>query len=252
MTTLLEVVQDLMAATSDAEVNSIFDTVESEQIARVVKDCYNTLLVDMDIPDKKGLYELDASGTSTKPVYMTMPSIAKSLEWLKYDCRTSTDTNAVWKELKYLPLETFIEMTYNTAGDAGVSSFSITLNNASVDIYYKTDSEPTYYTSVDDYAIIFDSFDNSVDSTIQKNKTLGFGSIKSVFQLTDNWVIPLNFDNLQILIQEAKTQVFNEQKQIQNDLSAKKARTMKIRSISRGQAIKPQKFTYNIGRRGFK
>lgn len=253
MTTLLEIVQDLLSSASGEEVNSIFDTVESEQFARAVKDCYEVLLATIDLPEREGLFELDASGTSLKPTLMTLPSTAESIYWVKYDGRTSTDTSSVIQDVIYLPLDKFLEMTYSLdMDDSTVSSFNTTINNATVEIRYRNDRAPTYYTTTDETTLLFDSYDSAVDSTLQKSKTLCFGKLSYSFSLTDTFVIPLAKDRVILLKQEAKTQVFSEFKQVENALSSKKARELKVVTQKNKKRIEDRRGTYTYGRRSLK
>jgi len=253
MTTLLEVVQDLLSATSGEEVNSIFDTVESEQYARAVKDCYEVLLATLDLPERTGLFELESSGTSLKPVLMSLPSTAESMQWLKYDCRTVDDTSSVMSDLKYVPLETFLNMSYSLdLSDSDVSSFDTTINNATVEVRYRTDRAPTYYTTYDETYLLFDAYDSQVEVTLQKSKTLAYGKLTYDFSLLDNFVIPLAKDQVVLLKQEAKTQVFSEFKQVDNANSVRKARELKVVTAINKNRIKDYRRPYSNGRRSVK
>ena len=251
--TLLDVVQHLLSATSGETVNSIFDTVESEQMARIVQDCYETLLASMDFSDRFGLYELEASGTSTKPVLMSLPSSATTLEWLKYDCRTSSDTSSVMTDLKYVDLETFLSMMYSINTDEqDTESFSTTINNASVEVIYRTDRSPSIFTMYDNSKVLFDSVDTEVEVTLQKTKTLAYGRLDFSFSLTDTFVIPFDESATQLLIQDAKTQAYNELRQMENVISAKKTKELKV-VIQKNKSMDGRRAShYSFGRRSIK
>ena len=251
--TLLEIVQDILSSTSGEEVNSIFDTVESEQVARVVKDCYEVLITGSDIPEKNGLFELEASTDSGKPTLMSIPSTSQSLDWVKYDCRTSEDTESKMEDMKRVDLETFLDRMYSlSTAEDNVSSFTTTINNASVEIKYRTDVAPSYYTTYDDTNILFDAIDTDVDGVLQKEKTLCYGKLSGTFTLLDTHVLDLDSNMIVLLKQEAKAQAWSEQKLTDNARAERNSRRLMIK-MSRDKFNVNHKQGYlNFGRRGAK
>lgn len=82
--TLLEIVQNILSRLESDEVNSISDTVESMQVARIVENKYYDIIARDTLPDQQGLLQFTASGDSTKPVLMYVPAGVSKIEWIKY------------------------------------------------------------------------------------------------------------------------------------------------------------------------
>ena len=59
--TLLEIVQDVLNDIDSDNVNSIRDTVESEQVAAIVKSCYFEMIGNRNWPHLKKLFQLEHS-----------------------------------------------------------------------------------------------------------------------------------------------------------------------------------------------
>lgn len=247
--TLLEMVQDILAAGNGDTINSIFDGVESEQIARAVGDVYDVLRIKLELPETYSLFELNASTDPSKPVYMTRPSIATTIDWLKYDKKTALSDPSLMTDMRFLTLEDFLEYSYSLDGAAtNVASTQIPIQNATVEIRYRTDVPPTYFTSWDTSDILFDAYASSLESTLQKSKTLAYGKLSTDFQLLDTWVAPLDEDKIVLLKQKAKTQVFTEVYQVEHGISAKNARTLEDK-ITRKYNDRQYASPYNFGRR---
>src|SRR5687767_9860591 len=102
--TLLELVQAIASSMDSDEVTSITESVEAEQIAIVVRTAYFDLISRLNLPEHYTLFNLTASGDSSKPVLMTLPADVKSVKWLKYDMQTATDTDINYQEVRYVPL----------------------------------------------------------------------------------------------------------------------------------------------------
>ena len=64
---LIELVQRILESMDSDEVDSITDTVESLAVANIVKECYYDIISNLDLPERKDIFQLDGSGDSTKP-----------------------------------------------------------------------------------------------------------------------------------------------------------------------------------------
>lgn len=224
--TLLEIVQGILSDIDGDEVNSITDTTESLQVANAVKETYNHIVTKADLPERYGLFELDASVTSTKPVLMTVPSYVDNIKWLKYDCKTDTDPYPVFNYMDYQPLEMFLESMYNLPGqiDSTIETFDHTANFGTLSFYYYNDRAPSKYSSIDDTTLIFDAYDNTVDTTLQKSKTLGYGRILTTFLMQDTYVPQIDANMFPLLFQETKAQVMNDLRQMDSPRADKRAK----------------------------
>lgn len=230
--TLLELIQRVLSSIKGEEVDNYSDTAESLVVRDIVKECYYTLISGQDFPELKTLFELNASGDSTKPTLMTMPSGVVGLEWVKYNKIASGDTAPVYEEVRYLPMVDFIAMNdgLNT-DDTTVGSFTVTTGlSDSIEFYYRDDKAPDYYTSFDDTTVIFDSYDSDVDTTLMKTKTKCFG-LKSDTWVNSNTYTPnLDAQQFDILLKEAKAMAWQELRQVDNASARSEARRAKIQA----------------------
>lgn len=82
--TLLSMVQNILSAMSSDEVNSIFDTVESVQVAQIIQNKYYDLVARGDLTLDMQLFQLVPSLNPSSPVEMSLPAGVTRLDWLKY------------------------------------------------------------------------------------------------------------------------------------------------------------------------
>lgn len=313
--TLLEMTQNILASLDSDQVNSISDTVESDQVARIIQNKYYDILSRDNIPEQQMLMQLTASGDSTKPTLMYVPDGVTTIEWLKYFdanpadgldvsqfgafshglnldiedssgwATTSTTSNSIatgsktftvassgldisvgdgalaqsgtmamfglvtsysgttlvinvsqtvgsgtlaswtivsstsdstpgYRYVTILPIEQFLGMINKfNPSETNVSSFTFTEGGNNFTFYFKNDAQPTYCTFIENYYVIFDSYDEDFDSTLQASKTLMFGSKVTPFVLSDSHVPDLDDNQFPLLLNESKALAFYELKQ---------------------------------------
>lgn len=232
--TLLELAQSTASALDSDEFNSISDTVESYQIALLIKNVYYDVAIDLGLPEHEGLIELNASTDATKPVVMFVPNNVLRIKSIMYDTRGDgpDDINLPkWKELKYLPLQDFVMYTQNLrSGDNTISSMTVDSDNDDFEFIYRNNAMPTYYTSYDDRTLLFDSYNNAVDTTLQKSKTMCTGARFSSFEMRDDFIPDLDASQFPYFINRIKVRAFAEIKQQANQEAASEARNQKIKS----------------------
>lgn len=219
--TLLDMTQVILSAMDSDEVNSIRDTVEAQQVAHVIRECYNDIAARAELPEQHTLFELEPSLDATKPTVMYLPNDVVSLEWVRYDRRTEEDGAKKWTDVKYLPMDDFfsVVMSYEPT-DTRVGTMVVEGN---IQVQYLKDTPPTYYTSYNDRTILFDAFDWNDGSTLRKDKTLCYGEKDGTFLLEDNYVPNLDAKQFRLLLNEAKALAFAELKQTQHAKAERKA-----------------------------
>lgn len=223
--TLLDLTQTILSSMDSDEINSINDTVESQQVVKVIRTAYFDIINRANVPEQYSLFSLESSGDVTKPVLMTLPSDFKNISWLKYDHVSVTDTDTNMVTILPLPLEDFVERMYQLRESAdNVGSFTKTIGTSTVTFLYTIDSAPRYYTTYNDGTIIFDSYDSEVDSTLQKSKTLAFGLKAIPWTNSDTFVPDLDDAQFALLLNEAKALAFNELKQTQHTSAERNSR----------------------------
>lgn len=223
--TLLELTQAVLSSMDSDEINSIDDTVESQQVVEIIKSVYDDIISRSDLNSNKVLFNLVASSDITKPIVMTKPETIDRIEWLKYDTRLLGDTGPNWDVLQYLPPETFIDYMHNFGEtESNVSAFDHIVNGFTLHFTFKNDVGPKYYTSFDDNYIFFDSYDSEVDSTLMSSKTIGYGQKATEFTKSDSYVPNLQPSQFALLLNEAKSLAWAELKQVEHGKAEQLAR----------------------------
>lgn len=207
--TLLDMTQNIMSAMNSDEVNSISDTVESMQVAEVIRTTYMNMATRMNLPKQRDLFSLTDSGDSDLPVLMYKPENVDHVEWIKYD--TSEDVGEPnFSYVTILPIDQFLDMQNSLDIDeTWVENF--TLNGQ--EFKFRNDTGPRYCTILKNYYIIFDAFNEGVDSTLQASKTQCFGELSYAFTMDDGFVPEMDSNQFPLLLNEAKSLAFMEIKQ---------------------------------------
>jgi hypothetical protein len=229
--TLLEIVQSILSSMDSDEVNSISDTVEAQQVAAIVQETYNYLVSSINLPEHYSLFELQASGDPNLPVVMYLPSNVLELKYLKYDTVLTDEDGPIYKEVWPLELTEFLNRMYNlSSSNSNVGTATLTANSEDFPILFNNDRAPQYYTSFDDYSLLFDAYNSDEDTTLQKSKTVAFGRLSPSFSLTDSFTPDLDPEHFTLLLNESKAQAFAELKQLENRTAVARARRGWIRT----------------------
>lgn len=244
--TLLDYTQSILSSLNSDQINSISDTPESLQVAEILRTKYYDILGRAELPEHEKLFQLTASGDSTKPtlMYRADEGVAKinyiqyfnsnvtgspgGEESIEHDLDLDiTDTGGTdsapppaYEDVRILPTKEFLDMinTFNTANsNVGSFTFKDQLSpSETADTFtfnYRNDKQPQYCTVLQNFYFIFDSFDNSVDTTLQSTKTLVSGFITPTWSMTDQFIPELDDWSVPLLLNEAKAQAFFELKQ---------------------------------------
>lgn len=223
--TLLEMVQMILSSLDGDEVNSINDTVESSQIAAILKNSYYDIISSLDLPEHKTLFELTATGSST-PIVMTKPTDVTDIEWVKYDNYTTDDPHHQFLDVQFLDLQTFLARSYAlNPSDTDVDTCNLTtFGSDSLVLNYRNNTHPKYYTTYDDNAVLFDSYDAGEDAFLQKTKSQCYGLTIPTWTVSDGFTPDLDARQFTLLLNEAKSQAFIELKQSANPKAERRAR----------------------------
>jgi hypothetical protein len=212
--TLLGLTQTILSSMDSDEINSINDSVESQQVVKIIRSVYYDIVNRAKLPEHYTIFNLEASGTSTKPVLMYLPSSINKLLYVKYNNATTDDPAINMVNVEYLTLPEFLDrMDSLDTTDDTVESFTHTLNGNTYTFVYKNDAFPQFYTSFDDNTLIFDSYNSEEDTTLQKSKTRAYGHQVIPFSLSDTFTPDLDEEQFQLLLNEAKSLAWAELKQ---------------------------------------
>lgn len=211
--TLLDIVQEILSDMDSDEVNSINDTVESLQVARVVRSTFDNVITGREYPHKNTLLKLQASLDVTKPTHMKLPENVIELLSLNYNKKKLADTKEKYSKVTYVSPDEFILKTnYRDSSADNV----LVVEEADVDLFILTDTAPSFFTSFDDEWLVFDSYDSLVDSTLQESKTQCFGKVQPEFLMEDDFIPDLPIQLFPYFINEAKSTAFLVVKQMPN------------------------------------
>ena len=212
--TLLQLTQNILSSIEGDEVNSIHDTIESQQVVKIIKNVYDDAVSRLDLMANKTPFNLVASGDNTKPVLMTKPDDIDVIHWIKYNRIEDGDTNPMWTELRFLPFLDFVHRSHELSlDDSYIDSMDHTADGYSFTIHYRNDVGPQFYTTFDDGTILFDSIDLEVDDTLQSSKTLCYGTKETPWTESDSFYLDLQPEQFALIINEAKALAWVELKQ---------------------------------------
>lgn len=169
--TLLDIVQGILVEMSSDAVNSISDTIESEDVAKIVQTVYKEMVHEFDLPGKKDIRALDGLGDTDKPNYMQIPADISKILWIKYDCRAAVSDPKAYRTIPHKDPADFIEMV-NSRDSTDTTNNKVVQHSANIPLVIAKLQAPSYWTSFDDDYIVFDSYDSVVDSTLQTSKSM--------------------------------------------------------------------------------
>lgn len=225
--TLLEITQDILSDMDSDEVNSINDTIESLQVAQMVKTTYYNIIDGKDWPWLKEMFALTGLGLTTKPSHMQIPEAIIDVLWIKYNVRSLTDIKDSYRKIKYKAPEEFISIT--DARNSSLANVETITDYGGTPLYIVNDAPPTYYTSFDDNYVVFDSYDSDVDDSMQTSKVKCFGKRNPTFTLSDNFTPDLPVQMFSYLLNEAKATAFLTAKQMVNQKAEQHSITQRRR-----------------------
>lgn len=208
---LLDITQSVLNALDSDEVNSISDTVESQQVALIIRDCFYELTSNRNWPMQRRLIQLDGLSDTTKPNYLRAPSAMKELLFFRYN----------GEEIKYKEPDAFLRYVSGrkatTAHVVTITDFSgstlLILNNAA----------PQYWTTFDDKHVVTDSYDSAVGTTLQGSKTQCLAYMAPVWVHEDDAIPDLPDEAFALLVEESKSTASIQLKQSADQKAEQKA-----------------------------
>lgn len=224
--TLLQVVQKTLEALGSDEINAINDSVEAEQIAQIAQDTYYELLNQREWPHLMKLRQLESVADADHPNYLRIPDDVVRIDQVKYD---NTDPNDATsgaliqiEEAQWCDPMQFLDITQNrnteTANIRTITDFD------GVRYHIREESKPQYWTSFDDEYAVFDAFNDTIDSTMQGNKSQALVKCIPDFVIADATVADAPAHFFQTWMSEVKSTAMWYIKQEINTKDEQKAR----------------------------
>ena len=190
--TVLDMTQAILSALDSDPVSSISDTYEAQQVADRLKDTYFDFIDEQGLPAAKRFIGLYGRSDINKPNVLWIPDKVSEVLWFKYNVKENNASD-VWKELVYKDPKSFVEFcnTRDSLDTDNVYKQQVLPDQTGLHYTYllidKT-KMPDYWTTFDDEEIYVDSWDNSVESTIQAAKTQAYCEIRPVFTMEDDFI----------------------------------------------------------------
>jgi hypothetical protein len=228
--TLLEIVQSILSDMDGDEVNSIDDTEESIQVARIVRSNYNAMMSNTNWPHTRRALTLVGRASSSFPTHMKTKEDLKELISVSYNVAGNDETRKIYKAMKYLDPDQFLyKLNSRNSDDVNVATI---IDDSGIELLIATNKAPEYYTSIDDVNLIFDSYDSEVDSTLHTAKMQAQGYIIPAFSMTDSFVPDIPVDAFVLLFERSLSSCQYKLRQFQ-DVKAEAESTKQSRWLSR-------------------
>lgn len=197
--TLLEIVQEILSDMDSEDVNSISDTLEADQVAQIVENTFYNIVATREIPEHYELMKLTALADTDYPTHFHYPDNVRRIDRIDYD--VSDDGSFEYRTIEWRDPLVFLSLIDGISSDYD----SVTDKNGGTNLRIRNNKQPQWFTSFDDYYIVMDSYDSSIDSTLQESKTRALGVKYPVFSKTDSYTPDLDADMFRYLINESKS-----------------------------------------------
>lgn len=221
--TLLEIVQEILSDMDSDEVNSIDDTVESQQVASIVRSAYMAIMSNRNWAHSRKLVNLVNSTTPAQPTHMYLESPIKEMVYVNYNCvKPDQPSRRIYHTMKWLEPDAFLRR--QNALNSDLSNVDVIQDPTGIELLIRNDKNPEYFTSFDDNALVFDSYLASVDGTIQSSKVQACAYVMPTWTHLDDAVPDLPDEAFTLLIEEAKSRAMLRLKQVADQKSEQEAR----------------------------
>lgn len=245
--TLLDIVSDILSDMDGDEVGSINDTVEATQVAQIVKSTYLAMMSNRNWAHTQRAITLTPYSDNNFPTHMSIEDEIKELISVYYDKRRQGEMRFNYRPIKYRQPDAFLRYI-NNRNNTDPNCLVID-DPSGVKLMIMSNKAPEYFTSFNDNDLVFDSYDSSIDATLQSSKVQARAYIIPSFELEDDFIPDLPDEAFSALIEEAKSKAMFKLKQMQ-DVKAEQEASRQQRWLSRknwrvsGSEIYP----YNYGR----
>ena len=220
--TLLEIVQSTLGSMDSDAVNTIGETVESEQIAITAQEQFLELATYQRVPQFEHLTQLIGLSKDEQATIMRIPTNATDVKDIRYK-RTDSSGYTHFADVRYVSKEEFLDGQLKLR--VGEPNVAENVLDDYVRIPYRTDKHPECWTTFDDEHLVFDSIDTVVqgDDTLHNDNSMVLAYIIPEFELRDDFIpdVPVKlFPQYMNMIKEINSY---EQRQIPNEVRTRRA-----------------------------
>ena len=231
-------VQNILSDMDSEEVNSITDSNEAEQIAKVVENTYFSLIASRVIPEHAQIIKLTSFSSSARPTHFSFPSRVKNIEFLDYNVSKSVG-GVEYERLTYLEPDQFFALS--DGRDSLASNVKQVADvEADSTLLIRNDVMPKYYTSFDDENVVLDAYMSTVDSILTSAKTRAYGTKYPTFNVSSDVFTP-DIDDVMFpyFLAEAKSTAMS---------LFKTGTDPKVEQVARRQKVYVQNDKYKVNR----
>lgn len=209
--TLIDAVQQILSDADSDTVDSINDTVESEQCARCIQDAFNRIVNLHDLEHIKQIDRLDATSATT-PNVLLRPEGLHSIEWVQYDTKVAASDPQKYNYMTYYEPDEFLtKIQGRNTDDSTVDAVNLVTLGMDVILPIRNDQAPSFYTVMDSGSdhLVFDSYDSDLETNLQQSKNLVYGTMRPTLTLTNlsTFTVPKHLESL--IISEARAMFFD-------------------------------------------
>lgn len=251
---LIDIVQRVAEFCNAGSVNSIKDTRESMQIAKIVKETFEDLVLRRELVTGQALVQLQSVSDEEKPTHLLVPEGVIALDNVKYK-----NAEGTLEDLQYLEPMEFVDNSLHL--DPTKEDVTTVTDYSGIIFNVHNNRAPKYYTvmtgeiqighqcdcgrdiiGANEY-MVFDAYDKDFEDTLQGHNVVAYGHVMPEFRLEDSFVPPLSIQQFPVLISRAKTFAAKELKDQENPLEYDKGRkqfiqvSQKARSQYRGNTL---------------
>lgn len=222
---LLKVVQKTLEALGSDQVNTIGDTPEAEQIAQMAEDSYYDILNQHEWPWLKQLTTLQSVADGDLPTYLLIPNEVVRVDQFKYYYTDETDANvgdlALFRDVCWLKPTAFVNMVQQRNTQSADVQLMISTEGVRLPIF--NTRPPDYWTSFDDKYIVCDAFDNTIESTLEGNRSQVIVKRIPDFQVDDDFTPDAPPHFFQAWLNDVISTAFQYMRQEQAPVAARKS-----------------------------
>ena len=239
--TLLEYTQTILSEMDADEVASITDTFESEQVATIVRYTYFSVMDQRDWPHLRRLVTANDSLLSDAPTVFTLDDNVKKVTDIRYDKRKFGTTRRQYKTVKWLEPDQFFDMTNKRNSDAAnIFIADNVFGSYATELLLQNDKAPDYWTSFNDQALWFDSWDEEWGDRLDQNFTQITGYLTPSWTHEDGHYPDMPDSLSTLLLENSKSACFLALKQMVNEKA-------EMRSKRRDTQLSREAFRFNGG-----
>lgn len=208
---LIEMTQDISNDLDFDLINSINDTVESQQIAQIIKTTYFAMMSNRNWPHLRQSLNLQPSGSRLLPTHMIVPDGMKELEFVNYNNAKAGETRKRYTEMKWLEPDAFLRKSNSL--NTEMDTVEVIKDPTGVEFLIQNNKGPEFFTSFDDKHIVFDSYNSEVDDTLQDRKVQAMAYMMPKWTQADYFIPDLPAEAFISLLEEAKSKAAIKLKQ---------------------------------------